>query len=136
MAEILAGGGIENAFNDLGIEATMTYKSNNEPYYEVWELNKKDLKILEEPFEWPNEYGWYRHAKGSNMGVPYEFFTVNGEFMIGWETFDGTDTYNSLMDYFHSGLNISTETNICAMAVDLARANGKTLATLFETYEG
>lgn len=136
MAEILAGNGIENAFNDLGIEATMTYKSKNEPYYEIWELNRKDLKVLEETIEWPDEYGWYRYAKGSNMGVPYEFFTVNNEFMIGWETRNGNDTYDTLMDYFHLGLSVGMESNICALAVDLARANGKTLATLFETYEG
>ena len=136
MAEILGGNGIQNAFKELGIESKMTYQMSKEPYYEIWELNRKDFKVLEEVYEWPEEWGWWRHAKGSNMGIPYEFFTVNGEFMIGWETVDGKDTYDSLMDYFYNGLNAGLESSICALSVDLARANGKTIATLFETYEG
>ena len=136
MAEILGGNGLHNAFKELGVKAKMSYQMTKEPYYEIWELNKKDLKILEETYEWPDEWGWWRSAKGSNMGIPYEFFTVNGEFMIGWETRDGNDTYDTLMDYFHKGLSVGMESNICALSVDLARANGKTMATLFETYEG
>ena len=136
MAEILAGDGIRNVFNEFGINAKMTYKSDHEPYYEVWELDKKDIRALEDIYEWPDEWGWWRHAKGSNMGVPYEFFTVNGEFMIGWETVDGKDTYDSLLDYFYNGLNVDMPSTICALSVDLGRANGKTLSALFKTYEG
>ena len=137
MAEILAGNGIGNAFKDLGVNATMTYKMNHEPNYEVWELNKKDIRALEDAPEWNDEWGWWRYAaKGSNMGIPYEFFTVRGEFMIGWATTDGRNTYESLMDYFYNGLSIGLEEHICMLAVDLAKANGKTMATLFETYEG
>ena len=136
MAEILAGGGIQNAFNDLGIKAKMTYKMSKEPYYEVWELDKKDLKTLDESPEWFDEWGWYRFAKGSNMGSAADFFTVNGQFMIGWESLDGNDTYDSLMDYFHKGMNVSMESTICAMAVDLGRANGMSMSKLFKAFEG
>ena len=48
MAEIFGGNGLHKAFKALNIEAKRTYKSSHEPYYEVWELNKKDLKVLEE----------------------------------------------------------------------------------------
>jgi hypothetical protein len=136
MAEIFGGNGLHRAFKALGIDAKRTYKSSHEPYYEVWELNKKDIKVLEEIMEWQSDWGWWRSAKGSNMGTPAEFFTINGQFMIGWETQDGNDTYDSLMDYFHKGLSIGMESNICACAVDLARVNGMTMSRLFQTFEG
>ena len=136
MAEILAGNGIQNAFKELGIKAKRTYKSSHEPYYEVWELDKKDLKILEDTYEWPDKYGWYRHAKGSNMGTAAEFLTVNGQFMIGWASRSGNDTYDTLLEYFCDGIGASQPGNVIALAVDLARVNGKTVAKLFQTYEG
>lgn len=136
MAELFGGNGLHKAFKALNINAKRTYKSAHEPYYEVWELDRKDLKLLEEVEEWQNNWGWWRHAKGSNMGTAADFFTINGQFMIGWETQDGNDTYDSLMDYFHKGLGVGMESNICALAVDLARVNGVSLGRLFEMYEG
>lgn len=136
MAEIFGGNGLHRAFKALNIDAKRTYKSSHEPYYEVWELNKKDIKTLEEIMEWDSSWGWWRSAKGSNMGTPVHFFTINGQFMIGWETQDGNDTYDSLMDYFHKGLSVGMESNICALAVDLGRANGMTMSRLFQTFEG
>ena len=135
MAEILAGG-LAIALHELGVDARQTYKMDHEPYYEIWDINKKNLRALEEAEEWGDTYGWWRYAKGSNLGTPAEFLTINGQFMIGWETVDGNNTYDSLMDYFHKGLSIGMESNIIALAVDLGRANGKTVAQLFKTYEG
>ena len=60
MSEIFGGGGLENAFEALGIDAKMTYKGSREPYYEVWELSKKDLRVLEEVEEWLDECGLLR----------------------------------------------------------------------------
>lgn len=135
--EILAGNGIQNAFAELGINATMTYRSSHEPYYEIWEVNKKDLRTLEEVSEWDdNNWGWWRAAKGSNMGTAANFLTINGQFMIGWEADSGNDTYDSLLDYFYNGIGVGMESNIIALAVDLARANGMSVARLFQTFEG
>lgn len=164
--EILAGGGIHKAFKELGINAKRTYKSNHEPYYEVWELDKKDLKILDEAYEWPDEWGFYRFAKGSNMGTACSFFTVNGQELIAWDgakrddlyddwdnkTFEERAEYNhsfkkyeesmmprvydNLLTYMYEEIGAAMATNVCALAVDLARANGKTMAKLFEMYEG
>lgn len=136
MSEIFGGGGLENAFEALNIEAKRTYRSSHEPYYEVWELNKKDLRTLEEVMEWDDSWGWWRSAKGSNMGTAADFFTVNGQFMIGWETLDDNDTYDTLVDYFRDGLGVEMESEICALAIDLARANGLSLGRLFQTYNG
>lgn len=136
MAEIFGGNGLENAFEALNIQAKRTYRSSHEPYYEVWELNKKDLKVLEETYEWNDSWGWFRFAKGSNMGTPAECFIINGQFMIGWGTIDKKDVYNTLMDYFYNGLNICSESDIIALAVDLSRINGKSVGKLFEIFEG
>lgn len=136
MAEILAGGGIQNAFKELGLKAKMTYKGSNEPHYEIWELDKRDLKALEETPEWLEDWGWWRSAKGSNMGTAANFFTVNGQFMIGWETDGEHDTYDSLLSYFYDGIGAGMESNIIALAVDLARVNGMSVSRLFSTYEG
>ena len=73
MAEILGGGGLHKAFKALGIHATRTYRGSEKPHYEVWELSKDDLKKLEYTVEWKDEWGWWRFAKGSNMGTPFDF---------------------------------------------------------------
>ena len=132
--EILAGGGIQNAFKELGIKAKRTYKMSHEPYYEVWELDKRDVRTLNNCYEWADEWGWYRHAKGSNMGTAVEFFDINGQFMIGWETIDHKSVYDSLMDYFVDGLGVKDPYDICALAVDLGRVNSMSIGRLFKTY--
>lgn len=167
MAEILGGGALHKAFREFGIEATRTYKGKEKPHYQVWELSKDDLKKLEYADEWKDEWGWYRYAKGSNMGTPFDFFAVNGKELIAWENqykredlrYDWEDEsddekaayhysfkeyvaahchneYKTLLEYISDELHASNDTNICALAVDLARANGMSMAQLFKTYEG
>ena len=164
--EILAGNGINKAFKELEIEATRTYKGANEPNYEVWEIEKKDLTRLEEAAEWKPHWGWWRFAKGSNMGSAYDIFEVNGHELIAWggarrdslmdewcdetneekaayhysfkeyEEFNMPHKYDTMLNYFCDELCASTETNVCALAVDLARYNGMSMAQLFKTFEG
>ena len=163
--EILCGGNIKKAFKELGINATKTYLGKEEPHYQVWEINKNDLHILENSI-WQDNWGYWRYAKGSNMGTPYSFFTVNNEELIAWDGYkrdrlrDDWDAesdeekasyqysfkeyeevnyphvYENLRTYMCDELGASTEKNVCALAVDLARANGMTMAKLFEIYEG
>lgn len=164
--EILGGGGLHKAFKELGIKATRTYKRSEKPHYEVWELSKDDLKKLEYTVEWKDEWGWWRFAKGSNMGTPFDFFTVNGKELIAWGGAKREDLildwaaepneekaayhysfkeyektlcpyeYENLLTYMGEELGASVERNVCALAVDLARANGMTMAKLFDIYEG
>lgn len=134
--ELLCGGGIKTAFHELGIKATMIYKGSNKPHYQVWEIEKSDFNKLEEAIGWQDHWGWYEYAKRSNMGTAADFFTINGQFMIGWETNDKNDTYNSLNDYFTKGLGVHGHDEICALAVDLGRVNGMSLCKLFNTFEG
>ena len=134
--EILCGSGIENAFKELRIEATKIYHGKEEPQYQVWELEKADLKTLENVECWPDHWGWWRWCKGSNLGTACDFFTVNNQFMIGWKRFGNKNTYDTLTEYLCDEVGVSTKKNVCATAVDLARANGMSMAKLFKTYEG
>ena len=167
VVEILGGNGLHKAFKELGIKATRTYRGSEKPHYEVWELSKDDVRKLEYTVEWKDEWGWWRYAKGSNQGTPFDFFTVNGKELIAWENqykrMDLRDDwenepdsekeayhysfkeyvstlcpnkYDTLTEYMGAELGASNGTNVCALAVDLARANGMTMAKLFETYEG
>lgn len=134
--ELLAGDGINKAFKELSIKATRTYYNDTCPF-QVWEIDKKDLHLLDEAPEWDDSWGWWRYAKGSNMGTPCDFFTINGQFMIGWEPTNlKKESYDSLLTYLCDGFGVSTETNVAALTKDLAKANGMTLTKLFKTYEG
>ena len=165
--EILGGDGLYKAFKELGIKATRTYRGSDKSYYEVWEVSNEDFKKLEYTLDWKDEWGWWRYAKGSNMGTPFDFFTVNGKELIAWENDykrrdlrddwenepdEEKEAYHysfkeyeeiqyphvskNLTTYMCDELGASTEKNVCALAVDLARANGMTMAQLFKTYEG
>ena len=83
--EILANSKIKYAFQELGIKGTRTYKGSREPFYEVWEIEKSDLSTLEEYIGWPDKWGWWRYAKGSNMGTACSFFAVNDFELIAWD---------------------------------------------------
>lgn len=134
--EILASNAIsKNSFQKLGIEANKTYKGEN---FSVWEIEKKDLRVLEESHDeelfW--QLGWWVFSKGSNFGKPFDFLTINNQFLIGWEAENGNDTFDKLTDYLSDGLGITDNEEICGCAVDLARANGMSMSKLFKTCEG
>lgn len=140
-------------------------KKKYDPHYEVYEIAHSDMKKLEEVFEMPYG-SWWRYAKGCNLGTPFDFFDVNGKELIAWggakrddlrDWWDAEsneekaayhysfreyekDTmpykYETLTEYMCDEIGASMESNVCALAVDLARANGMTMAQLFKTYEG
>ena len=170
IVEIIGGDGVEFTFQEFKIKAKKVYATEDKdhpihPHYEVYEIDKSDLKLLD-TISWADDFGWYRYAKGSNMGTPYSFFKINGRDLIAW---DGAERdkvrewwneepmeekeayhysfkeyendvkpreYDCLTEYMEYELGATTETNVCALAVDLAKANGITMGKLFELYEG
>ena len=136
MVEILGGNGLYTAFEELNIHAECTYQGSDPYYYEVWRLSKHDLKRLEEEPVWDDSWGWYVYAWGSRMGSACEVLDIKGQTIIGWETLDQQTQYNSLIEYFIYGFQISNHEAICALSVDLARANGMSLGKLFTLCEG
>jgi len=170
VVEIL-GDKMHKVFKENNIKYTRTYnkkcnpKKEYDPHYEVYEISQNDMKKLEEIFELPYG-GWWRYAKGCNLGTPFDVFTVNGKEIIAWggpsrddlredwnkepdeekavyhysfreyEEAMASYKYDTLIDYMCYELGVSMESNVCALAVDLAKTNGLTMAKLFELYEG
>ena len=151
MKEILSGDGFENGAAHFHIEAKRTYHSSR---FDVWELEDAEFTRLCSLHEsdWNGAFGWWRYAKGCNIEhYPVHTFSVNGKEMLGWYDEDRLADYVSLLgfseeDYFaepfqrltaylSAVIGVSTETNICAVSVGLARLNNITLSGLFEKYE-
>lgn len=155
MKEILAGGGIRNAFVCLGITAKQTYDGDS---YEVWELSDYDFNRLcaneNEDAIWEDDWGWWRYAKGSSIedypdDYPINTFIINSQEMLGYfdsrryydvfeDEYDDMSwyyTYDYLTDYISNEFGASTESNVCAIAKSLAKLNNITLAELFNKYE-
>ena len=132
--EILAKKGIDKAMEDLAIKADRIYSRTEKPYYEVWQIEKSDIKTLELSRNDPTA-SWYCYSKGCNRGTPCEFLDVNGKFLIGWPANNGRTSFNTLLDYFKDGLDIVVSNDVCATAVTLSKANGITLGQLFNQYQ-
>ena len=118
----------------------------------------------EEFKKYAKDLAWWRYADGSNQDAPDHEFTINGEKIIAWydadrdedliEDFEDEDevdkeggleayiatwhttSYDKLIDYLNSELGASTERNVCALAVDLAKYNNITVSELFRKYGG
>lgn len=111
------------------------------------------------------EDSWWRCSNGSIMGIPDTTFEVNGKSMLAWTDIRRNDLYNeysgldeeeraeyldaddyvefwmpykyeNLLQYLCEELGASTEKNVCALAVDLAKYNDITVAELFKRYGG
>ena len=109
---------------------------------------------------------WWRSAEGSIMGIPDATFKINGKEILAWTNYFILDDlereyeelpteeraeyknvedyistwhsleYNDLLEYYCEELGASTEKNVCALSVDLAKHNHITMAELFYFYGG
>lgn len=152
MIELLCTTGIENAFRDLGITARMTYKRppipDHGPYhgeaYEVWEVSEaahEYLCAIEEK-DWHDDWGSWRSARDSNRtGDQMYPFIINGCRVWGWRghwkqklssVVLKEPCYKDLLEYFCEEIGASNQSNVCALAVDMAKANDMDMAELFE----
>lgn len=159
MIEILAGDGIENAFAALGITAKNTYKRVMPPddghfhvdAYEVWELSDDDHERLCDIAEddWKDDWGWWRSCEGSNLGLVQRRYNIKNHYIEAWDGYSRTHKnkapngldewfpprkYPDLLEYFSEEIGVSTEKNVCALAVDLAGQNGMTMGELFTKF--
>ena len=134
--EILGGNGLHRAFKELGIKATRTYRGNEDPHYEVWELSKEDVKKLEYSAEWQKEWGWFCYSIGEHRGTAYDFLTINGVGVLAWQEDCKNDTFDCLTDYFKDCLGVTDSTQMAAYSVYLAKNNGWSLSQLWSKLEG
>lgn len=166
MVEILGGEGLSNAFADLGVPATKTAVSAD-GYWEVWELPESRFKELCKisDDDWKENWGWWRHAKGSNLGPVERSYIIRGKSLEAWDGRVRQDwyaeyclpcedreefgcgamdedicdcykerTYPDLLNYINNEIGASTEKNVTAICIDLAKQNGMTLAALVSEY--
>lgn len=165
MIEILGGGELEPAFKFFNINATRTYKRTKcgdyEEQYEVWEMSESDFKTLCEVNDagWDEDWGWWRHAEGSNMGPVYDIYLINGNPIKAWDGLGrsrfcddcddecsasdeerlecyGQREYTDLFRYSCDEIGASTERNFCAIMTDLAKQNDMKMSVLFQRYMG
>lgn len=165
MKELLCGEGINKAFKDLGIEAKQTYCGEVYEVWELSEdnydklLQKSDaLKTGVDWFfdlfdHWQDDWGWWRYSPGSNIeDYPTRVFHIRGKDMIGYlndhrfdsmfyEEPDESDelwyfTHEKLTEYICDEIGASTESNVCAVAMSLAKLNNISMGELFTIYEG
>lgn len=137
--EVMTNGEFNGLADHYKFDAKQLYKSpidpyNDLPYYEIWEIDKSDLRAIEETCM--AEDVLFCYSKGANKGTPFEPLTINGQFVIGWTAINNKDTFNCLTDYFTDGLGITDPYEICACATTIAKTNGWSLSQLWKKLEG
>lgn len=164
--EILAGGEFANAVKSLGLTSpcVLTIISLS---LRIGVKNTKfgccpkrilTISVLSTTMNWKNDWGWWRHAYGSNLGAVDCAYVINGEKLMAWDGLQrkewcrdcsdcaGTEKdkdecfhdhqYPDILIYLCDEIGASTERNVCACTIDLARQNNLTLAELFKKYLG
>lgn len=126
--EMLATGAIDKALNSNNISYKNMYIGDK---FKVIEIEKKDAKKLNNEFF---ENAWCKFSNGVG-GSPCDIITVNNQVLIGWSN-NKNDTYDTLLDYMKTELNVYNSGDICDFATGLAKANGITMSKLFKLYEG
>ena len=133
--EVLTGKEFQNVVENMGINVKRLYNCPaDHPYYEIWEIEKSDLKRIES--ECMSGEVLFCYSKGANRGTPYEPLTINGQFVIGWTAMNDKDNFNCLTDYFTDALGVTDPYEVCACATTMAKTNGWSLSQLWGKLEG
>lgn len=159
MKEIL-GAELDLAFKELGIPATKTYEVEKLHYeyqekFQVWEMSDEDYERICNMGDagWKEDWGWWRGAEGSNLGFVHRRYNINGHYIIAWDgrhadwekenkTLKPDDRwpmerkYDYLTQYYCDEIGASTDRNITALSVDLARQNNMKMSELFRRFQG
>ena len=162
--EIVGGEGIETALKELGIDANRTYCDDRYEIWELSKKDF-DEKLDNIPdSEWKDTWGWWRWTIGSNLeDEPRCEITINNSRLIAYYSMYGLEDYieeerefrddeeltddqlteeflskrySSLTDYMQSMWGATTESNVAAIAISLARLNKMSLGQLFTEYQG
>ena len=137
--EIMTNGEFSDVVEHYKFDTKRLYKTpidpyNDHPYYEIWGIEKSDLRTVEEACM--IEDVLFCYSKGASKGTPFEPLTIGGQFVIGWTAIDNKDTFNCLTDYFTYGLGVTDPYEVCACATTIAKTNGWSLSQLWRKLEG
>lgn len=144
MKEIM-GENLSPFFRKVGIYPPKKFNGNvgHWPNLEVWHLTDSQFELIEDMTD--EEFNnmapdgcWWRFAEGSIMDVPNVRAKINDKEILAWANPNTTHNleYDNLLEYYREVLGVSTEKNICALSVDLAKYNNMTIAELFWRYSG
>jgi hypothetical protein len=157
MKEILEGN-LNNAIEEINLTATKTYEGNThlDEKTQVWKMSDEEFEklcsISED--EWKDDWGWWRSAKGANLGIVTNRYSINGHYITAWDgsfrkemmeenknispadRYYSKRKYDNLLRYFCDEIGASTEKNVCALATDLAMQNGISMSELLKKYQG
>jgi hypothetical protein len=136
--EIMTNGKFKNLSKQHGWDANRVYRTpaddnRKRPYFEIWEVEKSDIKNIENVCLIEDVFACY--SKGVGGATPFEFLTINGKFVIGWTAKNNKDTFECLTEYFKDGLGVTNARDMCAYATTLAKTNGWTLSKTFKLLE-
>lgn len=151
LTTILGWGPIEQHFERLRIVGQCTKTFDGRSHYQgrvtVWELEEpafnaliNDGELREE--EWIESGAAWRHAVGSNQHFTETIVTVNGEDMWGAvpHGFSDEDETGDLPEYDHvfhylcDAIGASTERNVTACIMDLAKVNDLAVGEFLTKY--
>ena len=144
MKEILTWGNCLPEFSRLSInpiESWHGYGWEKTDEMNVYSLTEDEFKILCHDESDDNENTWlhscWRYCEGSNLGDVDKRFSVNGHWLYGWSQFEEVYNlkYKHLLEYLCNEVGISTEKNVTACCMDLARFNNMSMAELFKKYQ-
>lgn len=160
MIEIL-GAELDKVFEELKISAKKTYELKNKSWeyceiYQVWEISDEDFiklcSMTED--EWKDDWGWWRSSEGSNMGSVNHRYNINNHYIYAWDGYSREEfelenkklssndkwfrdrKYKNLLEYLCDEIGVSTEKNVTAVAIDLAKQNNISMGELFKKYQG
>ena len=124
--EILTNSEFDDIIWALNVEARCLYKTPEDPYYEIWQIEKSDAKTIETACMFEDVLFCY--SNGEHRGTPYDLINIKDESIIGWLEGSKDDTFDCLIDYFRDCLGVTDSYEICAYSTYLAKTNGWTLA--------
>ena len=153
MSREILGNNLMEVLSSLNVKAQIMYKGRS---YEVWELDDTQFDILcnipEE--DWEGYDSWWRYSEGAVI-TPCEDVIINGIRVLGYENYKekswidemrekepnenwryDMQEYYSLTNHLSDTCGTSTEKNVAALAVEMAKWNGMKLSELFERLEG
>lgn len=140
--QIIGGGGLRNAFNELNISAVCLYRSKRYSQYEVWEVLMNDFEILERMDDdaWKEDWGWWCFGATLYQGATSFEYVINGKPMLGYvpDNLIGDPKkryYTDFYTWIHEVFNLSSEVNFTEFAHSLACDNNMTLDEFMRTYQ-
>lgn len=141
MVEFIGSKEILTFAEETGLKTLrMTFENKNTDF-NVFEISEEEFEVMDSyPDEdWKEEWGWWRYSEGCVLEYkfPTNIIVINDSALMAW--YDDVieqdyyhDYYDNLFEYCLNVWHCSTEHNITAIAVGLAKLNNMSLADLLK----